>query len=187
MRSSSSGSIARFAATALLCVSLVLPTLAQARGDGPGNGPSAAPAPSGPGTAGAPPVGANGAEASISNLSRSAQQAIDACDRQKATTKCIADILDRFATELAEIAPQLPPPLRALPNIVATSARKVRAAKTKTEAVNAIREAIVAVHKSIRLVRADDPVSHQVATREGALVAATLEVAGAKLEKAVGL
>jgi hypothetical protein len=185
MRSTASRSPSHFAVAALLCVSLILPTLAQARSDGPG--PSAAPAPSGPGSPGAPPVGANGAEASISNLSRSAQQAIDACDRVKTTTRCVADVLDRFAIELAEIAPQLPPPLRVLPNIVATSARKVRAARTKTEAVNAIREAIVAVHKSIALVRADDPDAHQVATREGAFVAATLEVAGAKLEKAVGL
>ena len=172
------------AAAALLCVSLILPTLAHGRGEGAA--PAAAAGPAGPGPGG-PSRDNNGAEANVSNLSRSAQQAIEACGLDQATTKCVADILDKYATELAEIAPQLPLPLRALPNIVATSARKVRAARTKTEAVRAIREAIVAVHKTIELLKADDPGVRQVATREGAFVAATLAVADAKLEKAVGL
>jgi hypothetical protein len=181
MRSHCSRSIVHFAVAALICVSIALPTLARE-----GKGPSPAPAPTGPG-AGAPAPGDNGAEANISNMSRSAQQALEACDDRKEVTKCVADILDRYAVELAEIAPQLPPPLRNLPNIVASSAQKVRAARTKMEAVSAIKEAIVVVHKTIELLKADDPAVRQVATREGAFVAATLAVADAKLEKAVGL
>jgi hypothetical protein len=88
---------------------------------------------------------------------------------------------------LRKLAPYLPPQLRTLPTIVATAAKKVRAAKTKAEAVQAVRIAIAEVHKSIALLRADDAQTRQVGTREGTLVVETLQVASDKLEKAVGL
>ena len=77
--------------------------------------------------------------------------------------------------------------MRTLPTIVSNAARKVRAAKTKAEAIRAVKTAIAEVHKTISLLRADDAVMRQVGTRTGALVVQTLEVANAKLEKAVGL
>jgi hypothetical protein len=63
----------------------------------------------------------------------------------------------------------------------------VRAAKTKAEAANAIKAAIVEVHKTISLITADDALTRSVETREGALVAQTLEVARVKLVQASGL
>lgn len=47
--------------------------------------------------------------------------------------------------------------------------------------------AIAAVHKTIALLRADDPVTLKAETREGAFVAETLQVASLKLKKASGL
>jgi hypothetical protein len=63
----------------------------------------------------------------------------------------------------------------------------VRSAKTKRAAVSALRIAITAVHKSIALLRADDPLTLKVETREGSFVAETLQAADTKLERAVGL
>ena len=82
---------------------------------------------------------------------------------------------------------QLSPQLANLPNIVETAAQRVRAAKTKKQAIQALKFAINAVHKTIALLRADDPVTLAAQTREGNLVAETLVVADNKLEKAVGL
>ncbi|MGO8797934.1 MAG: hypothetical protein ACLQJL_02475 [Roseiarcus sp.] len=121
----------------------------------------------------------------VERASANAQQQVDAC--QADTPPCIADALDAYAEALRKLAPFLPPQLRNLPTIVATAAKKVRAAKTKAEAVQAVRTAIAQVHKSISLLRADDAVTRDVGTREGALVVQTLQVADDKLEKAVGL
>jgi hypothetical protein len=44
--------------------------------------------------------------------------------------------------------------------------------------------AIAAVHKTIALLRADDPVTLKAETREGGFVVETLQVASIKLEKA---
>jgi hypothetical protein len=183
MHSSFPHTLVRIGMTALLLFTSALPALAK--GDGPGGGASSAAAASG--STGPTHGNNNGAETSVANLSRGTQMSIDSCDLRKAPTECVADALDKYADELAEISPQFPPSMRDLPEVVRTAARKVRAAKTKTEAVRAIKAAIVVVHKTIELLKADDSISHQVATREGGFVAATLEVAGAKLEKAVGL
>jgi hypothetical protein len=63
----------------------------------------------------------------------------------------------------------------------------VRAAKTNAQAANALKTAIVEVHKTIALLTAGDSFSRSVETREGALVAQTLEVARVKLVQASGL
>ena len=88
---------------------------------------------------------------------------------------------------MREIAPQLPPALRDLPDIVAKAATRVRAAKTRREAIQAVKVAIEAVHKSIALLKADDPVALRRETRVGSFVEETLQVADNKLERAVGL
>ena len=183
MRPSRSHAIARIGMASISFLTPALPALAG-EGTGTGNGTSGAAA---SGSGGPSRGQTNGVETNVSDLSRGAQMSINSCDLDKTPTQCIADALDKYADELAEIAPQFPPSMRDLPEAVHKAARKVRAAKTKTEAVRAIKEAIVVVHKSIALIKADDPISHQVATREGALVSATLEVASAKMEKAVGL
>jgi hypothetical protein len=106
---------------------------------------------------------------------------------EEKTRRCIANALDDYATALRAIAPRLPPGFRELPIIVERAATKVRTARTKKEAVAAVTEAIQAVHKSIALLKADDPVALKAETRAGSFVIQTLQVADDKLQKAVGL
>ena len=131
-----------------------------------------------------PGVGAVDAT-SLAALSGQTQNAINGCGAE--APECIADALDEYAAALQQMAPQLPPQLRSLPTIVATAASRVRFSRNPRQAIQAVRIAIAAVHKSIALLRADDPVTLKAATREGALVAATLQVADDKLERAIGL
>jgi hypothetical protein len=74
-----------------------------------------------------------------------------------------------------------------LPGVVARAATRVRAARTRREAIHAVQIAIAAVHKSIALLKADDPVALRREAREGSFVEETLRVADNKLERAVGL
>jgi hypothetical protein len=55
--------------------------------------------------------------------------------------------------------PPIAAALQNLPDIVARAATRVRAAKSRGEAVKAIKMAIVEVHKSIALLKADDPIA----------------------------
>jgi hypothetical protein len=118
-------------------------------------------------------------------LSQKADIVINACNVH--VRLCIADALDGYAAALQQIVPQLSPGLRSLPLIVATAARKVRAARTMSDAVRAVKTAITQIRKSIELLKADDPATIKQETREGTLVVETLQIAGDKLEKAVGL
>ena len=114
---------------------------------------------------------------------RAAEAAISTCSDDD--PRCIADALDAYAEALRRLP--LPPELKHLPDVVARAAHQVRAAKTKAQAVKAIKAAIAEVHKTISLLKADDPVTLKAETRTGAFVAETLAVADNKLEKAVGL
>jgi hypothetical protein len=177
MRSSRLPFVLHLAFAALLCGSVA------AYAYGPGGGGAAGGGTSGGHTRSAPP-GDPEPTVSIQAASQAAQQAIDVCDIH--TPRCIADALDEYAAALRALAPRLPPELRNLPVIVQRAATRVRAAKTKTEAIAAVKDAIVAVHKSIALLKAEDP-TFRAAEREGAFVTQTLQVADAKLEKAMGL
>ena len=121
----------------------------------------------------------------VQAVSQEADAAIGLCEAK--TRRCIANALDDYATALRAIAPRLPPGFRDLPIIVERAATKVRTARTKKEAVAAVTEAIQAVHKSIALLKADDPVALKAETRAGSFVIQTLQVADDKLQKAVGL
>jgi hypothetical protein len=121
----------------------------------------------------------------VQNAATQAQDAISACQRDD--LQCLADALDAYAEALRELSPALPPPLRKLPDIISKAARGVRTAKTKGQAVRAIKVAIAEVNKAISLLNAGDSFTLSVQTREGTLVEQTLEVASAKLEKATGL
>jgi hypothetical protein len=121
----------------------------------------------------------------VEGISAQAESTLNACWLD--TPDCVADALDRYAAALQQIAPRLPPALRSLPGIVATAARKARAARSPQEAVLILRHAIAQVHKSIALLRADEPMVPEAATRAGGLVVATLQVAQDRLERAVGL
>jgi hypothetical protein len=121
----------------------------------------------------------------VQQISNHAESSVSACrDDDK---DCIADALEAYADALRNLSPPLPPHLRNLPDVVSRAAHRVREAKTKAQAVKAIKIAIAEVHKTIALLKADDPVMRQAETREGAFVAQTLAVASNKLEKAVGL
>jgi hypothetical protein len=125
------------------------------------------------------------AEAALKAASDQAQEAMQQC--QVDVSPCIADALDAYAAALQKLAPELPPRLRTLPSVIEKAARQVRVAKSKAEAVRAIKTAIATVHKTISLLKADDPVTRQAGTRDGTLLVETLQVASDKLEKVVGL
>jgi hypothetical protein len=133
----------------------------------------------------APPFPFAGVGESVEAFSLETQDYIRAC--QCVTRECVADALDRYAEALAAVAPRLPPQLQDMPNVVARAARQVRAARTKGEAVKALRAAIAVIHKDISLVRAEDPATQQSATRSGGFVAETLAVASLSLQQAGGL
>ena len=125
------------------------------------------------------------AGAAVKAITRATEHIIDRCDCD--SSECIASALDDYAAALAELAPQLPIELRGLPNVVATAARRVRAAHSSRQAIQALSVAILAVHKTIALLRADDPATLKAETREGNFVAETLQVASNKIAKASGL
>jgi hypothetical protein len=113
------------------------------------------------------------------------QRALDEADLKR--LHCVSDVLTVYADELQETAPLLPQKMRTIPAVLKTAAKKVAAAKTKAEAVSAVATATAEVHKTLALLKADDPVLRSVGTREGAQIAQTLDVAEQKLQKAVGL
>jgi hypothetical protein len=76
------------------------------------------------------------------------------------------------------------------PQIIRRAAAKVRAAPTRRAARAAVTEAVREVRQRIALIRAEEPAFRIVAetqTEQGTTIAASLEVAEAKLERAVGL
>ena len=124
-------------------------------------------------------------EDELAVASASAQDAINQCGIE--TPSCVADALDAYADALEKLAPQLPPRLRTLPAIIRNAAKRVRVAKTMSEAGRIVKAAISEVRKVIALQIADDRASAKVATRDGGLVVETLRVADVKLESATGL
>jgi hypothetical protein len=121
----------------------------------------------------------------VKAITRATEHFLDQCDCP--TQACVAKALEDYADALAEVAPQLPLEMRNLPNIVYTAAHRVRAAHTRQQAEQALKVAIDAVHKTIALLRADDPVTLKAGTRAGGFVAETMQVASLKLEKSAGL
>ena len=120
----------------------------------------------------------------VKALSRATESYIRNCGC--ATQACIADALDKYAEALAQVTPRLPPQLQDEANVVAQAARRVRAARTKAEALHALHDAIAIIHKDVELVQAEDP-DHPRLTRGGDFVAETLNVASLALEKGGGL
>lgn len=204
MRSSSLRFVLRILLLALLYVGVASHATAQPAGagpGGPGGGGAAAggggSAGGGGGSGGGSGGGGSGTHSfssfagdpdpisAVQAASQAAQEAIGLCDAK--TLRCIANALDDYATALRALAPRLPPEFRDLPIIVERAATKVRTARTKKEAIAAVTTAIAAVHKSIALLKADDPVALKAETRAGSFVIETLQVADDKLQKAVGL
>jgi hypothetical protein len=120
----------------------------------------------------------------VKTLSRATEAYIRNCGC--ATQACVADALDKYAEALAQVTPRLPPQLQGEANVVAQAARRVRAARSKAEALHALHDAIAIIHKDVELVRAEDP-DHPRLTRGGDFVVETLNVASLALEKGGGL
>ena len=118
----------------------------------------------------------------VADITAQTQMYVERCGCQ--TQACIADALDAYADALEKAAPKLPAPFRKLPHIVRAAAHKARVAPTVHVAIEALRAAVVVVHKTIDLMRAKDPDESGVATRGGDLVAHTLDTAATALERA---
>ncbi|MGO9744408.1 MAG: hypothetical protein ACLPN5_23385 [Roseiarcus sp.] len=123
--------------------------------------------------------------AEVLRASSEAQAAIDLCNTNVGT--CVADALDAYADKLEVIAPRLPPQLRVLPRVVHEAAAKVRVARTKVEAVKAVKVAIVQVAKAISLLRTEDPNAAPVGVQVGRAVDGVLEAGETKLLRATEL
>jgi hypothetical protein len=174
----------------ILLAALIVQDTALARGPGSGSGGSGssggASSGGGSGALSRSVIERNNPQTDVDPqpaAARAAEAAISVCSVDD--PRCIADALDAYAAALRKLP--LPPALKNLPDIVSRAANQVRAAKTHAQAVHAIKAAIAEVHKTIALLKADDPVVFKAETRSGALVAETLEVADHKLEKAIGL
>jgi hypothetical protein len=104
--------------------------------------------------------------------------------------RCIATAMAIFANDLEKPEVALPEPTQPVPEIIRTAARRVLEAPDRETARAAVAEAVVEVKKTIELIKADEPVFATLAdmqTRQGNIVVEGLEVAEAKLERAVGL
>jgi filamentous hemagglutinin family protein len=106
---------------------------------------------------------------------------------QNPTQSTIGDALDEYAAKLQVLVPRLPPALRNVPAIVAEGARRVRAARSKTEAVAVLRQTVAAVHKEIALVLSEDPATRGRELRDGDVVAGALDQTSVALVNSGGL
>lgn len=106
---------------------------------------------------------------------------------QNSTQTTIADAMDEYAAKLQILAPRLPPALRRVPAIVAEGARRVRAARSRTEAVAVLRQTVAAVHKEIALVLSEDPETRSREVRDGDVIAGALGGANVALVNSGGL
>ena len=158
------------------------PSASGGHGAAPASGPAAASCDVGPSLPTLPTFGEAGDD--VKALSRATESYIRNCGC--ATQACVADALDKYAEALAQVTPRLPLQLQDEANVVAQAARRVRAARTKAEALHALHDAIAIIHKDVELVRAEDP-DHPRLTRGGDFVAETLNVASLALEKGGGL
>ncbi len=106
---------------------------------------------------------------------------------QNPTQTTIANALDEYAAKLQILAPRLPPALRNVPTIVAESARRVRAARTPSEAVAILHQTVAAIHKQIGLVLSEDPETRGRELRDGDVVAGALDQTSVALVNSGGL
>jgi hypothetical protein len=118
-------------------------------------------------------------------ISQSLENYFRRCQNPTQTT--IADALDAYAAKLQVLAPRLPPALRNVPTIIAEGARRVRAARSRTEAVAALRETVAAVHKEIALVLSEDPGTRARELRDGDVITGALGASSVALVNSGGL
>ena len=124
-------------------------------------------------------------DAALRAISQSLENYFRRC--QNPTQATIADALEAYAAKLQVLAPRLPPALRNVPAIIAEGARRVRAARSRTEAVAVLRQTIAAVHKEIALVLSEDPATRSREVRDGDVVAGALGRTSVALVNSGGL
>src|SRR5208283_4407208 len=124
-------------------------------------------------------------DAALRAISQALDNYFKRCENPTQAT--IADALDEYAAKLQVLAPRLPPALRNIPAIVAEAARRVRAARSRTEAVAVLRQTIAAIHKEIALVRSEDPETHSREIRGREAVVGAVNVARVALVNSGGL
>jgi filamentous hemagglutinin family protein len=118
-------------------------------------------------------------------ISQSLENYFKHCQNPTQTT--IANALDEYAAKLQVLAPRLPAALRNVPAIVAESARRVRAARSRSEAVAVLRQTVAAIHKEIALVLSEDPETRSREVRDGDVIAGALGGANVALVNSGGL
>ena len=106
---------------------------------------------------------------------------------QNPTQETIANALEAYAAKLQVLAPRLPPALRNIPAIVAEGARRVRAARSRSEAVAVLRQTVAAIHKEIALVLSEDPATRSRELRDGEVIEGALGGASVALVNSGGL
>ena len=124
-------------------------------------------------------------EAALRAISHALDNYFKRCENPTQAT--IADALDAYAARLQVLAPRLPPALRNVPAIIAEGARRVRAARSRTEAVAVLHETAAAVHKEIALVLSEDPQTRSHEVRDGDVIAGALGGASVALVNSGGL
>ena len=118
-------------------------------------------------------------------ISQSLENYFKHCQNPTQTT--IADALDTYAAKLQVLAPRLPPALRNVPTIIAEGARRVRAARSRTEAMAVLHQTIAAVHKEIALVLSEDPGTRSRELRDGDVIEGALGATSVALVNSGGL
>ena len=124
-------------------------------------------------------------EAALRAISHALDNYFKRCENPTQAT--IADALDAYAAKLQVLAPRLPPALRNVPAIIAEGARRVRAARSRTEAVAVLHQTVAAVHKEIALVLSEDPQTRSREVRDGDVIAGALGGASVALVNSGGL
>jgi hypothetical protein len=141
-----------------------------------------------------PPVGpAKRTLVIIESASQAFTNDVDRCDVNlpaEVFHDCIADAMEKYATALESPRVVLPEVMQPAPQIIRRAAAKVRAAPTRRAARAAVTEAVREVRQRIALIRAEEPafrIVAEVQTEQATTIAESLEVAEAKLERAIGL
>jgi hypothetical protein len=125
------------------------------------------------------------ADQALRAISQSLENYFKHC--QNPTQATIADALDAYAAKLQVLAPRLPPALRNVPTIIADGARRVRAARSRSEAIAVLRQTIAAVHKEIALVLSEDPGTRSRELRDGDVIDGALGATSVALVNSGGL
>ena len=100
---------------------------------------------------------------------------------------CVADALDNYAAALEALGPRLPPAVADLPAIVRRAARKVRAARSISQARAAIGEAEHVIQAKLKLLEVADPDARSDSIRSARFTGDMLSIADVSLVRVAGL